>query len=115
MQACRRVRRSSVPTLALELLLEAELERHRGLAVALGTLDGQPLAGVGDVEPSRITAAAAQKLAGSHDHPLVASFSAHSFRMSVVQLPEGANVLVTAVGVSDLSRDVEAGVARILS
>jgi len=115
MQLSRRVRRSSVPSLALEFLLEAELERHGGMAIALGTLEGVPIAGVGDVEPSRIAAAAAAKLAGSAQHPLPAAFAAQSFRMSVVQLPEGQRVLITSVGSSGLSSNVESGVLRILS
>lgn len=115
MQPSRRLRRSSVPSLALEFLLDAELERHGAMAVAIGTLDGVPIAGVGDVEPSRIAAAAAAKLAGSTQHPLLAAFSAHAFRMSIVELPEGQRVLITSVGSAALSSSVERGVVRILS
>ncbi|MBK6516235.1 MAG: hypothetical protein IPM79_02675 [Polyangiaceae bacterium] len=115
MSTCRRVRRSSVTELALEFLLEAELERHEGVAVALGTLDGQPIAGVGDLEPMLITQAAAKKLRGELEDPVVASFAGSAFRMSVLDLPEGIPVLVTSVGANGLSRDVEGGVLRILS
>ncbi|NUP08100.1 MAG: hypothetical protein HOW73_18795 [Polyangiaceae bacterium] len=115
MLSCRRVNRSEVPSIALELLLQAELERNRGVAVALGTLDGQPLAGVGDIEPMRITRAAAKKLRGETDDPFVSAFAGTSFSMSVVDLPEGIPVLVTAVGAPGLSTYVERGVVRILS
>ncbi len=47
MQTCRRVRRSSVPQIALEMLLEAELERHDALAVTVGSMDGLLVAGAG--------------------------------------------------------------------
>jgi hypothetical protein len=112
---CRRVRRSSVPTLALEFLLESELERSGAYAVALGTLDGRPLAGVGDVAAWRIMAAAVKRLEGEPEHPLVVAFNNQSFRMSVIELTGGRKVLLTSVGASDLSAEAESGVARILS
>lgn len=122
MQAsCRRVRRSSITPVALELLLQAELERMRTqaelpslLSVTLGTLDGKALAGVGDVAPARIAKVAARKLAGVED-PLVASFRSEPFHINVVELPGGWSVLLTSVGAKAPSREVEAGVRRILS
>lgn len=115
MLQCRRSRRSSVPSLALEFLLDAELERSGAQAVAIGTLDGMPLFGAGDVEVSRVTAAGAAKLAGFAEHPLLDSFGGVPFGLSVVELPEGERVLLTSVGRASLSREVERGVARILS
>lgn len=119
-ESCRRVRRSSVTPVALELLLEAELQRMRAahantsLAVTLGTFDGKALAGVGDVAPARIAKVAARKLAGVED-ALVASFRSEPFHISVVELPGGWSLLLTAVGAKTPSREVEAGVRRILS
>lgn len=119
-ESCRRVRRSSVTPVALELLLDAELGRmrashgHASLAVTLSTFDGKALAGVGDVAPARIAKVAARKLAGVED-PLVASFRNEPFHMSVVDLPGGWSLLLTAVGARPPSREVEAGVRRILS
>jgi hypothetical protein len=115
MLECRRSRRSSVPSLALEFLLEAEIERTGAVAVAIGTLDGMPLFGTGDFELSRVTAAGAAKLAGFAEHPLLESFAGMPFGLSVVELSEGERVLVTSIGRATLSPEVESGVARILS
>ena len=115
MLQCRRSRRSSVPSLALEFLLEAELERSGAQAVAIGTLDGLAVCGSGDLEVSHVAAAGAAKLAGYADHPLLASFGGVPFGLSVVELREGERVLLTSVGQPTLSREVESGVARILS
>lgn len=115
MLTCRRVRRSSVPSLALELLLDAERERNQAAAVALGTLDGQPLAGVGDIPIMRVTQAAACKLRGDVDDASVAALGNERFQMSVIDLPEGVPVLLTSLGTSTMSREVEAGIVRILA
>ncbi len=115
MLQCRRNRRSSVTSLALEFLLDAELERSGAQAVAIGTLDGMPLSGSGDLDVWRVVAAGAAKLAGLSEHPLLASFGDVPFGLSVIELREGEQVLLTSVGQSTLSREVESGVARILS
>lgn len=110
----RRVRRSSVTSLALEFLLEAELERSAAVAVALGTFDGMALAGVGDLPIMKITETAALKLRGESG-AAVAAFGGQDFRMSVIELPGDVPVLLTSVGAPSMSREVESGVVRILS
>lgn len=111
----RRSRRSSVPSLALEFLLEAELARGGAKALSIGTLDGLPLAGVGDVEPGNLAAAGALRLAGMGEHPVLGELAARCFCMSVVELPEGVKLLITSIDGSSLSPEVESGVVRILS
>lgn len=111
----RRTRRSSVPSLALEFLLEAEQERAGARALSIGTLDGLPLAGVGDVDAASLAAAGAMRLAGMYEHTELGELASRCFCMSVVELPEGIKLLITSLDGVPLSTAVESGVVRILS
>ncbi len=115
MLTCRRSRRSSVTSLALEFLLDAEVERSGARAVSVSTLDGMLLAGVGELSPDMVALAGAAKLAGLADHPVLSGFEGTPFGLSVVELPQGERLLLTSVGAPQVSRTVEAGALRILS
>ena len=104
-----------MPSLALEYLLEAEQARSGASAMSVGTMDGLPIVGIGDVDPNELSAAGALKVAGLGEHAVLGALLDRVFRMSVVALPEGQNVLVTALGGDGLSPEVESGVVRILS
>ena len=115
MQTCRRVRRSSVPQIALEMLLEAELDRHDALAVTVGSMDGLLVAGAGRLNHEHVAAIASMRLSGYMDNSWTGPLARAAFRMSVVKLPDGMELVVTSVGARTLSPEVEAGVRRILS
>ncbi|MFO0555565.1 MAG: hypothetical protein U0271_44720 [Polyangiaceae bacterium] len=113
MEACRRMCRSSVPSLALEFLLEAELDRSGATSVALGTLGGKPIASVGAHDGERLLAASTARLEGVPDHVNARPFASESFSISVVELGR-EQLLLASVGGAELSTLVEAGVRRIL-
>lgn len=115
MEQCRRVRRASSPTLALEFLLEAEQERSGALSLSVATLDGLLVTGVGDLDPTTAAAASAMRLRGFFDHPLLAPLGGRAFAMSVIELDGGERVLVSKVDGGPVTRELESSVRRILS
>jgi hypothetical protein len=115
MEPCRRVCRSSVKSLALEFLLSAEQERSGASCLAVSTLEGLSVSGVGDLEPAVAAAVSALRMEGVLGHPLLASLSDRAFAMSVVELSDGQRVLVTKVDGGPVSRELEQAVVRILS
>ena len=115
MEQCRRIRRASSPTIALEFLLEAEQERTGAASLSIATLDGLLVTGVGELDPTTAAAASAMRLQGYFDHPLLTPLKGRAFAMSVVELDRGERVLVSKVDGGPVTRDLESSVRRILS
>lgn len=111
MQNDRRQNRSTDPALALQLYLEAEAARVGARAMAVGTLDGLPIASCGAVDPLLLSVVGSVQAQGGS--PAAIDPQLGDLRAVVVRLADAAVVLSCCGAVP--CPNAAAGVQRILA
>lgn len=106
----RRLHRSADPIQALSLYLLSERVRRGATAIAVATLDGDAVAGVGAIGADRVASAAWLKLKGLGTEELIGTLAGAPFSVEVVR---GASLMVACVGGRGRPQ-AQADVARIL-
>jgi hypothetical protein len=106
----RRRHRSKDPIQALSLYLLSERQRRGAAAIAVATLDGEPVAGVGSIEAGRVASAAWLKLKGLGTEDLIGALATAPFSIAVVP---GAPLMLASVGGVDRPQ-ADVDIARIL-
>lgn len=107
----RRLHRSADPIQALSLYLLSERVRRGATAIAVATLDGDAVAGVGAIGADRVASAAWLKLKGLGTEELIGTLANAPFSVEVVP---GASLMVASVGGKGRPQ-AQADVARILA
>lgn len=106
----RRRHRSDDPIQALSLYLISERQRRGASAIAVATLDGEAVAGVGAIDASRVASAAWLKMKGLGTEELIGPLATAPFSIAVVP---GAPLMLASVGGADRPQ-ADVDVARIL-